>query len=193
MRLYEEVISEYGDLPHLTRHRRELEALLKEPTPEWNGKPLTPEGRRNIETILARKKTLGQEAEAGLDEMLNLAVGRPAPEIKGADVDGKRLKLSDYQGKVVVLVFWGSWCGPCMGQVLHERELVERLKGQPFALLGVDCEPDKDTAQNHGAGANDLAELVRRRPGYRTDRRTLSCPGLSVGLCPRCKGRHTQP
>jgi len=147
VRLYEEVISEYGDLAHLTRRRRELEALLKEATPERNGKPLTPEGRRSIETTLARKKTLGQEAEAGLDEMLNLAVGRPAPEFEGADVDGKRLKLSDYQGKVVVLVFWGSWCGPCMVQVPHERELVERLKGQPFALLGVDCEPDKDTAR----------------------------------------------
>ena len=97
--------------------------------------------------MLARKKTLGQEAEARLDEMLNLAVGKPAPEIEGVDMDGKPLKLSDYRGKVVVLVFWGSWCGPCMAQVPHERELVERLKGQPFALLGVDCETDKDTAR----------------------------------------------
>ena len=79
--------------------------------------------------------------------MLNLAVGQPAPEIEGADFGGKPLKLSDFQGKVVVLVFWGSWCGPCMAEVPHERELVERLKGQPFALLGVDCEPDKDTAR----------------------------------------------
>ena len=46
-----------------------------------------------------------------------------------------------------MLVFWGSWCGPCMAQVPHERELVERLKGQPFALLGVDCEANKDTAR----------------------------------------------
>ena len=79
--------------------------------------------------------------------MFNLAVGKPAPEIEGVDVDGKPLKLSDYKGKVVVLVFWGSWCGPCMAQVPHERELVERLKGQPFALLGVDCEANKDTAR----------------------------------------------
>ena len=46
-----------------------------------------------------------------------------------------------------MLVFWGSWCGPCMAQVPHERDLVERLKGQPFALLGVDCEENKDTAR----------------------------------------------
>jgi thiol-disulfide isomerase/thioredoxin len=146
-RLFEEVISEYGDVPHLTRRSRELEALLKEPRPERNGKPLTAEDRRQIEGRLALKKTLGQEAEARLDEMFNLVVGKPAPEIEGVDVAGKPLKLSDYRGKVVVLVFWGSWCGPCMAQVPRERELVERLKGQPFALLGVDCEPDKDAAR----------------------------------------------
>jgi thiol-disulfide isomerase/thioredoxin len=147
-RLFEEVIAEYGDVPNVTRRARELEALLREPAPARNGKPLTAKGRRGIEQSLARaNKTLGQEAEDRLDAMLNLAVGKPAPEIDGVDFDGKRLKLSDYQGKVVVLVFWGSWCGPCMAQVPHERELVERLKGQPFALLGVDCEPDKDTAR----------------------------------------------
>jgi thiol-disulfide isomerase/thioredoxin len=153
-RLYEEVISEYGDVPHITRHQRTLAALLKEPTPKWNGEPLTDEGRRTIERLVARKKTLGEEAEARLDDMFNLAVGKPAPEIEGVDFDGKPLKLSNYKGKVVVLVFWGTWCGPCMAQVPHERELVERLKGQPFALLGVDCEQDKVTA---------LAVMARER------------------------------
>ena len=108
---------------------------------------MTDDGRRFIEREVARKKTLGEEAEARLDDMLNLAVGKSAPEIEGLDFNGKPLKLSDYKGKVVVLVFWGTWCGPCMAQVPHERELVERLKGQPFALLGVDCESDKDKAR----------------------------------------------
>ena len=49
------------------------------------------------------------------------------------------MKLSDYRGKVVVLVFWGSWCGPCMREVPHERELAEKYKGRPFTLLGVNC------------------------------------------------------
>ena len=62
------------------------------------------------------------------------------------DFNGKSLKLSDYRGKVVVLVFWGSWCGPCMREVPQERELAERLKDQPFALLGVNCDGDKQTA-----------------------------------------------
>jgi thiol-disulfide isomerase/thioredoxin len=146
-RLFEEVIAEYGDVPHVTRRVRELEALLREPTPGPNGEPLTAEERRRIEERLARKRTLGQEAEARVDDLLNLAVGKPAPEIEGVDVDGKPLRLSDHRGKVVMLVFWGSWCNPCMAEVPHERDLVERLKGQPFALLGVDCEDNKDTAR----------------------------------------------
>ena len=36
-------------------------------------------------------------------------VGKPAPEIRGLDINGKRFKLSDYRGKVVVLAFWAHW------------------------------------------------------------------------------------
>jgi peroxiredoxin len=41
--------------------------------------------------------------------MRNLVIGKPAPEIAGEDVEGKKFKLSDYRGKVVVLDFWGHW------------------------------------------------------------------------------------
>ena len=52
-----------------------------------------------------QKKT----AKGELFEMHNLAIGKVAPEIQGTDVDGKKFKLSDYRGKVVVLDFWGDW------------------------------------------------------------------------------------
>jgi cytochrome oxidase Cu insertion factor (SCO1/SenC/PrrC family) len=39
----------------------------------------------------------------------DIAIGKPAPEIEGEDIDGNRFKLSDYHGKVVVLDFWGNW------------------------------------------------------------------------------------
>jgi peroxiredoxin len=41
--------------------------------------------------------------------MRNLAVGKPAPQIEGVDLDSVAFKLSDYQGKVVLLDFWGNW------------------------------------------------------------------------------------
>jgi peroxiredoxin len=77
----------------------------------------------------------------------NLAIGKPAPEVAGEDLDGKPIKLSDYRGKAVMLVYWGSWCGPCMAQVPHEREIHERLKDKPFVLLGVNCGDPREKAQ----------------------------------------------
>jgi hypothetical protein len=53
--------------------------------------------------------TVGKAAQAELNEIRNLGVGKPAPEISGQDIDGKPFKLSDYKGKVVVVDFWGDW------------------------------------------------------------------------------------
>jgi hypothetical protein len=52
---------------------------------------------------------LGDMAKGELNEIRHLAVGKQALDIEGEDIDGKRLKLSDYRGKVVLLDFWGNW------------------------------------------------------------------------------------
>src|SRR5262249_2164119 len=88
-------------------------------------------------------KTLGQEARAELDEIRNLCVGKPAPEIEGEDVDGPRFRLSDYRGKVTVVSFWADWCGACRGTYPLENALAARLQGRPFALLGVNGDADR--------------------------------------------------
>ena len=88
------------------------------------------------------KTTLGEKARHELTRLKNLPdlkVGRPAPPIAAAALDGRPMALADYHGQVVLLVFWGSWCGPCMRMVPHERELAERYRGKPFVLLGVNC------------------------------------------------------
>jgi thiol-disulfide isomerase/thioredoxin len=87
--------------------------------------------------------TYGQLAESGLYELRNLTLGKPAPDIVGEDTGGAKFKLSDYRGKVVLLVFWGTWCGACMSGVPHEKAIAERLKGKPFALVGVNSDTDK--------------------------------------------------
>jgi hypothetical protein len=57
--------------------------------------------------IYGRK--LGSLARGELFELRNLAIGKTAPDIEGEDIDGKKFKLSDYRGKVVLLDFWGNW------------------------------------------------------------------------------------
>jgi hypothetical protein len=53
--------------------------------------------------------TVGEKAGAELFEIRHLVVGKEAPDIEGEDQDGKRFKLSDYRGKVVLLDFWGEY------------------------------------------------------------------------------------
>ncbi len=90
--------------------------------------------------IAKSRFTLEFPADATVeDRTFELRVGQAAPEISGEDIRGRPLKLSDYRGDVVVLSFWGSWCGPCMKMVPEERKLYERMRNKPFVLLGVDC------------------------------------------------------
>jgi thiol-disulfide isomerase/thioredoxin len=94
-----------------------------------------------------RNPTLKHDAEAELYVLRNLAIGKTAPEVEGEDVDGQRMRLSDYRGKVVLLVFWASWCGPCMADVPHEREIAQRYRGRSFAIVGVNGDHDRQAAQ----------------------------------------------
>ncbi len=80
-------------------------------------------------------------------QLSKLATGKAAPEIEADDLDGVPFRLTQYRGKVVVLTFWATWCGPCMAMVPHERTLVKRFEGKPFALLGINGDQDRDTAK----------------------------------------------
>lgn len=58
---------------------------------------------------LPRRGRVGEQAESELYEIRHLAIGKEAPDVVGEDQDGKRFKLSDYRGKVVLLYFWDEF------------------------------------------------------------------------------------
>jgi thiol-disulfide isomerase/thioredoxin len=140
---------------HPEATKQYVKVLGKERVQELRGHDadqLNKESERLLERVIDqyadvkshRRGTLGEAAKNQLFEIRHLIVGKVAPEITGKDQDGKRFKLSAYRGKVVVLVFWGSWCGPCMGLVPHERALVKRLADKPFALLGINSDETRE-------------------------------------------------
>jgi thiol-disulfide isomerase/thioredoxin len=89
--------------------------------------------------------TYGELAESSLFEIRNLRVGKTAPDIEGEDLEGIRFRLSDYRGKVVMLRFWAGWCEACTALRSEELKLVERYQARPFALVGVNCDMDRET------------------------------------------------
>jgi thiol-disulfide isomerase/thioredoxin len=64
-------------------------------------------------------------------------IGKPAPVVEGVDLDGQPVKLADHAGKVVVLDFWATWCGPCVQGLPHMETLKQQLGDKPVVIIGV--------------------------------------------------------
>ena len=70
--------------------------------------------------------------------------GSIAPELEFSDPDGKVRKLSDLRGKVVLIDFWASWCGPCRKENPHVRAMYEKYHDRGFEVFSVSLDNNKD-------------------------------------------------
>jgi thiol-disulfide isomerase/thioredoxin len=67
----------------------------------------------------------------------------PAPEVKTKDLDGKDLSLDEFKGKVVLLNFWATWCGPCRAEIPGLIELQSRYKDR-MQVIGMTVDADDE-------------------------------------------------
>jgi len=96
------------------------------------------------------------------------ASGNLAPDFTVKDIDGRKLTLSDYKGKVVLLNFWATWCAPCRTEIPHFVEMQNRFGLNGFQVIGIsmddDAKPVREFAQQFGlnypvaVGDDKLAE-----------------------------------
>jgi thiol-disulfide isomerase/thioredoxin len=94
-----------------------------------------------VATLLAL--TAARKPPTSANEITNVvATSTPSPtwELKG--VDGRRAKSSDFAGKVVILDFWATWCGPCRMEIPGFIELQKQYADKGLVVVGVSLDQD---------------------------------------------------
>jgi len=106
--------------------------------------------RRNLRSgvLLAGTMALAFAVVAG--RLLEVAtgpaaptVGNPAPAFAAETVGGRSVALEDFEGQVVLLDFWATWCPPCVASMPHLERLHREHADQGLVVLGVNQEPDR--------------------------------------------------
>ena len=96
------------------------------------------------------------------------SVGSKAPDFILKDLDGKKVRLSDHEGQIVLLNFWATWCPPCRAEMPSMENLNEKMKGKDFKILAVSI----DTSSSER-----VSDFIERK-GYTFD--ILYDPGQTV-------------
>jgi thiol-disulfide isomerase/thioredoxin len=74
----------------------------------------------------------------------SLARARMAPAFEVMTAEGQRVSLDDLKGKVVLLDFWATWCGPCREALPHMLNIAKKFQGQPLVILSVSLDDSED-------------------------------------------------
>lgn len=89
-----------------------------------------------------------------LDKAMALLPGRPAPDFTLRDLDGQSVSLSQFRGKAVLLDFWASWCGPCIGDLPYLRKIKKETAGQPVVFVNLSLDSSdaawRKAVEKHG-------------------------------------------
>ncbi|MEM6348769.1 MAG: TlpA disulfide reductase family protein [Bacteroidota bacterium] len=99
---------------------------------------------------------------------LALSAGNPAPSFTLMSKDGDEVSLADFEGKVVYLDFWASWCGPCIAEMPYGKKLKEKLKGEDVVFVYISIDDTKE-AWVQGLEDNEMEGVQLWTPGWQTE------------------------
>lgn len=99
-----------------------------------------------ILAMLATGRFLTRARQRGPVTLVGDVRGVPAPDFELASLDGKKVKLSDYRGKAVLLNFWATWCSPCKVEMPWFVDLQKKYGNDGLVVLGIALD-DTETDQ----------------------------------------------
>lgn len=88
----------------------------------------------------------GYVAGKGIITTLKAADRKAPAQVSGTTIDGKRVSLADYRGKVVVVNVWGSWCPPCRAEAPMLADAARDLAKKDVVFLGIDSRDPSEAA-----------------------------------------------
>ena len=95
----------------------------------------------------------GKKIKTALDSMSAIVIGKPAPNFSAPSPEGKTISLKESLGKVTIIDFWASWCGPCRAENPNVVALYNEFHPQGLNIIGVSL--DKDAKAWKAAIAKD--------------------------------------
>jgi thiol-disulfide isomerase/thioredoxin len=84
------------------------------------------------------------EAQAKAAENEKKQIGAPLKDFNEKDLDGKDLSIASRKGKVVLVDFWATWCGPCVRELPNVLKTYEKYHDKGFEIIGISLDSDKD-------------------------------------------------
>ncbi|RKU30724.1 hypothetical protein C6497_03335 [Candidatus Poribacteria bacterium] len=75
-------------------------------------------------------------------------IGKQAPAFKVMDLNGEEITLEKYHGQVVLIDFWATWCGPCIGELPNVKATYDKYKDKRFQIIGISLDRSKPTLES---------------------------------------------
>jgi cytochrome c biogenesis protein CcmG/thiol:disulfide interchange protein DsbE len=112
---------------------------------------------------LAPQGEVAVDANSGSLHYASPLIGKPAPAFALQDLSGKKVSLSGYKGKALMINFWATWCGPCKIETPWLIELRSQYATQGFEVLGISADDlDRDDPERFSREKKEIARFVQQ-------------------------------